>query len=602
MISSNQKNDYLKSLVSVLPEKPGVYQFLDAEQKIIYIGKAKNLKKRISSYFTKIHDIGKIRVLVNKIADIKHIIVDTESDSLLLENNLIKKYQPRYNVLLKDDKTFPWICIKNELFPRVFLTRNIIKDGSIYYGPYTSVKMVRTILELIKQLYKLRTCNYKLSENNINKQKFKACLEYHIGNCKAPCIGKQTLEDYAQSITDTKYILKGNINTVTNCLKELMLTFSKNLKYEEAQQIKENIELLQKYQSKSAIVNPSINNIDVFSFIEDSKYAYVNFLKIVNGAVIQVQTFEMKKKLDEKKEDLLPMAIIEIRRRLISNSKEIIVPFKIEYNLPDAKFFVPKRGDKRKLLELSERNAKYYRQEKLKQQENVNAHKYTLRILNGIKKDLHLKELPVHIECFDNSNIQGSNAVGACVVFKNARPSKKDYRHFNIKTVKGADDFASMQEIIYRRYKRLLDEKQRLPQLIVVDGGKGQLSASVKSLDKLSLYGKIAIIGIAKRLEEIYFPDDPIPLYLDKTSVTLRVIQHLRNEAHRFGINFHRKKRSKGLVKSELNDIKGIGNKTVQTLLSEFHSVSKIKEASFEELEKIIGKAKAKLVIDYWKK
>ena len=598
MVKKSNNIEYIKSLLNVLPNKPGIYQFFDKSEKIIYIGKAKNLKKRVSSYFFKKHISAKTQILVNKIRDIRHTIVDTEEDALLLENNLIKKYRPKYNVLLKDDKTYPWICIKNEDFPRIFLTRNVIKDGSLYFGPYTSVKLVRNILDMLKHHYKTRTCKLKLSEENIQNGKYKVCLEYHIGNCKAPCIGNQTAKDYNDSINEIKNILTGNISSVTKHLRKLMLKYSELYKFEKANEIKEKIQFLEKFQSKSTVVNPRINNIDVFSIIDDEEYAYVNFLKVVNGSIIQAQNIEIKKKLDEDKTQLLPIAIIEIRQRVQSFSKEIIVPFNIDYSLNDIKFLIPKRGDKKKLLELSERNAKIYRLERHKQYEKINHSKHVDRILQTMQKDLRLNILPVHIEGFDNSNIQGTNPVASCVVFRNAKPSKKDYRKYNIKTVEGANDFASMEEIVYRRYKRLLDEKQSLPQLIIIDGGKGQLSAALKSIDKLELRNKIAIIGIAKKLEEIFFPEDPIPLYLDKNSETLKLIQQVRDEAHRFGITFHRDKRSKAMIKSELDEIKGIGEKTKQKLLIELKSIENIKKADFSELEKIVGKAKAKLVFD----
>ncbi len=599
---NKKRLEQLKSIAISLPDKPGVYQFYNSENKIIYVGKAKNLKKRVSSYFLKNYDSGKTKILISKINNIKYIVVNSEQDALLLENNLIKKYQPRYNVMMKDDKSFPWICIKNENFPRVFYTRKHIKDGSLYFGPYTSIKMVKVILDFFKQLYKLRTCNYNLSQKNIKQNKFKVCLEYHIGNCKAPCVEKQNEDEYNKAIDEIKNILKGNIYNVTKYLKNLMQKYADKYKFEEANKIKEKIKILENYQSKSTIVNPSINNVDVFSIIDDEKSAYVNFLKVVNGAIIQVHTLEMKKKLDETKEELLPMAITEIRQKLSIDSKEIILPFYPDIKLDYTKIIVPKRGDKKKLLELSERNVKYYRLEKIKQFERINPQKRYDRILNTIKKDLHLNNLPVHIEGFDNSNIQGTNAVASCVVFKNAKPFKKEYRKFNIKTVTGPNDFASMEEIVYRRYKRLIDENKSLPQLIVIDGGKGQLNAAIKSIKKLNLYGKIAIIGIAKRLEEIYFPEDPTPVYLDKNSESLKIIQQIRNEAHRFGITFHRDKRSKSMVKSELDEIKGIGEKTKQKLLEKFKSISKIKQADFNELEEIIGKAKAKLLLGYFQR
>ncbi len=589
----NKHIDYLRELVSALPEEPGVYQFFDEQEKIIYVGKAKRLKRRVASYFNKVHDVAKTNVMVRKIVDIKHLVVETEEDALLLENNLIKKHQPRYNILLKDDKSYPWICIKKETFPRVFITRQLVKDGSDYFGPYTSLRMVRTLMDLVRSLYKLRTCNLKLDEDAISKGKFKVCLEYHIGNCKAPCVGKEGFEDYRQTIDEIRNILKGNIKTVTDFLQVKMQALAENYEFEEAQLIKEKLNLLENYRSKSTIVNPAINNIDVYSILDDEDAAYVNFLKIVNGAVVQAHTIEIKKKLDESLEELLLMGIVEIRQKIFSSAKEIVVPFSLDLSMHNIGFTVPQRGDKKKLLDLSVRNLKYYRQEKLKQLEKRQPKKHADRILEGMKKDFRLQELPVHVECFDNSNIQGSHPVASCVVFRNAKPYKKDYRHFNIKTVVGANDFASMEEIIYRRYKRLLEENKSLPQMIVIDGGKGQLGAALSALEKLGLRGKIAIVGIAKRLEEIFFPGDPYPLYLDKNSESLKVVQHLRNESHRFAITFHRQKRSKAFIISELDEVQGIGPKTKQSLIATFKSVENIKKASLDDLEKCIGKSKA---------
>lgn len=594
----NKNIDYLKSLISALPEEPGVYQFFDENNTIIYVGKAKRLKRRVASYFNKVHDNAKTNIMVRKISEIRHIVVNSEEDALLLENNLIKKHQPRYNVLLKDDKSFPWICIKKENFPRVFVTRNLVKDGSEYFGPYTSVKMVRTLMDMIRSLYKLRTCNLNLNQEGILNGKFKVCLEYHIGNCKAPCVGKINNEEYNETIQSIRNILKGNIRMVTSHLKTKIADLVEEYKFEEAHIIKEKLELLDKYQSKSTIVNPSINNVDVYSILEDEESAYVNFLKVVNGAIIQAHTIELKKKIEESREDLLLLAITEIRQKIFSTAKEILLPFDLDLPFAGVKCLVPQRGDKRKLLDLSHRNVKYYRLEKLKQGEKSRKQSHSDRILERMKTDLRLKDLPVHIECFDNSNIQGTNPVASCVVFRNARPYKKDYRHFNIKTVIGANDFASMEEIIYRRYKRLLKEEQGLPQLIVIDGGKGQLGAALNSLDKLDLRGKISVIGIAKKLEEIYFPGDPYPLYLDKNSETLKTIQHLRNESHRFAITFHKQKRSKAFIGSELDNIKGIGPKTVQKLIQRFKSVENVKKATLKEISEEIGNSKA---ISVWK-
>jgi len=592
----------LTKLVKALPNKPGVYQYYNSEGTILYVGKAKDLKKRVSSYFTKNHENGKTAILVRQIDDIKIIVVGSEIEALLLENNLIKKYQPKYNIMLKDDKTYPWICIKNERFPRIFSTRNIVKDGSEYFGPYASVMMMNTILDLIRQLYPLRNCNYNLSKENINNNKFKVCLEYHIGNCKGPCVGEQSEENYNEAIDNIKAIIKGNINSVTKHLKPLMKQYSENLEFEKAQQIKEKIETLEKYQSKSVVVSPTINDVDVFSIVSDQKYGFVNYLKVINGAIIQGHTIELKKKLDETDDELLQIGIAELRLRFDSQSKEVIVPFRPELDDENIKFLVPQRGDKKKLLELSERNAKYYRLERNKQKANVSPTKHSDRILERMQKDLRMPDKPIHIECFDNSNIQGTNPVAACVVFKDAKPSKRDYRHFNIKTVEGPDDFASMEEVVYRRYKRLLEEKQSLPQLIIIDGGKGQLSSALKSIDRLGLRGKITIIGIAKKLEEIYFPEDPIPLYLDKKSESLKLIQYLRNEAHRFGITHHRNKRSKGAIKSELAEVEGIGYKTAQQLLWKFKSVARVRKASLQELEATISKKRAKIVFEHFNK
>lgn len=578
---------------------PGVYQYFDKNGKILYVGKAKDLKKRVSSYFTKTHENGKTRVLVKKIAEIKHIVVQTEADALLLENNLIKKHQPRYNVLLKDDKSYPWICIKNESFPRVFLTRNVIKDGSEYFGPYTSVKIAKALLSLIKELYTIRTCNYHLSKSNIEEEKFKVCLEYHIKNCLGPCEGLQTEDNYLVDIKEVRNIIKGNFKSAIKQFEKVMRDFAQRAEFEEAQKIKEKLELLQNYQAKSTIVNPSINNVDVFSIVSDESFAYINFLKISHGAIIQSHTLEIKKKLDESDEELLALAIIEIRQLFKSQTKEIYTPFDLDFG-DLIKVTVPKVGDKKRIVEFSERNAKYFRQEQFKQIQIVDPDRHTTRIMQQMQKDLRLKKEPRHIECFDNSNIQGTHPVAACVVFKDGKPSKKDYRHFNIKTVEGPDDFASMEEVVHRRYKRLLDEGSDLPQLIIIDGGKGQLSAAVKSLEILGLKGKIAILGIAKRLEEIYFPNDSVPLYLDKKSETLKIIQRLRNEAHRFGIAHHRNKRSKSAIQNELDGIEGIGEKTTLKLLQKFKSIKRIKEAKLEEIVELIGEDKGKKVYRFY--
>ena len=585
--------------VQTLPDSPGVYQYFDKNDVIIYIGKAKNLKKRVSSYFTKNHDNAKTRILVKQIISIKHIVVDSETDALLLENNLIKKYKPKYNILLKDDKSYPWICIKKERFPRVFLTRRVIKDGSEYFGPYTSLKTVRVLLDLIKELYSIRTCNYDLSKQKINEGKYKVCLEYHLKNCKGGCENLQPESKYQEEIAAIRNIVKGNFKESLDKFNQMMLTFSKNMEFEEAQKIKEKVILLSKYQSKSTIINPSINNVDVFSIISDETHGYVNFFKISNGAIIQSHTTEIKKKLDETDKEMLELFIVEIRQRFNSLTKEIYVPFKVNLG-EELKVTIPKLGDKKRIIELSERNAKYYRQEQFKQIKIVDPDRHVKRIMGQMKKDLRLSSEPRHIECFDNSNIQGTNPVAACVVFKDGKPSKKDYRHYNIKTVEGPDDFASMEEVVYRRYRRLLEEKESLPQLIIVDGGKGQLSSALKSLDLLGLRGEIAIIGIAKRLEEIYYPDDPIPLYLDKRSETLKITQYLRNEAHRFGITLHRNKRSKSAIKSELEQIPNIGKQTITNLLKKFKSAKRVKEASFEDIKLEIGSARALKVYQFY--
>jgi excinuclease ABC subunit C len=600
------KKKYFRSMstplevqIKTLPNAPGVYQYYDKENTILYVGKAKNLKKRVSSYFTKNHDNAKTRVLVRKIVTIQHIVVNSEKDALLLENNLIKKYQPRYNIMLKDDKTYPWICIKKERFPRIFMTRRVIKDGSEYFGPYTSVRTVKALLDLIRELYPLRTCNYDLKQEKIAAGKFKKCLEFHLGNCAAPCEDLQTEADYNKSVIAIRNIIKGNFKQSLDAFQQIMMDFAEKMEFEEAQKIKEKIDRLANYQAKSTIVNPSINNVDVFSIISDESYGYVNFFKIANGSIIQSHTTEIKKKLDETDREILELAIVEIRQRFHSVSKEIYVPFEVEVG-DDVKVTIPKLGDKKRIVELSERNAKYYRQEQFKQIKIVDPDRHVKRIMSQMQKDLRLSEEPRHIECFDNSNIQGTNPVAACVVFKDGKPSKKEYRHFNIKTVEGPDDFASMEEVVYRRYKRLLSEGEPLPQLIVIDGGKGQLSSALKSLDVLGLRGKIAIIGIAKRLEEIYYPGDSIPMYLDKKSETLKIIQHLRNEAHRFGITFHRNKRSKGAIKSELEEVPNIGKQTITSLLRKFKTVKRVKNANFEELKEVVGKARAEKIYQYY--
>jgi excinuclease ABC subunit C len=590
-----------KSILSLIPHNPGVYQFIDSAGIVIYVGKAKNLNKRVTSYFSK-NQSGKTVALLRKTADIRHIVVDNESDALLLENNLIKKHQPRYNILLKDDKTFPWICVKNEPFPRVFSTRNPIRDGSVYFGPYTSGLMVKTLISFIKQIYKLRTCTHNLTKSNIEAGKFKVCLEYHLGNCKAPCVGKQQESNYLENIDQIKDILKGNISSVIDHLKRTMVKYSQELRFEEAQSVKEKIEILSRFRSRSIVVSNTIRNVDVFAFTQEADNAYVNYLKVVHGAVIQALTVELKIRLNEEKESILGFAITEIRQRLLSDSPEIILPFKPDILLDKVIYTVPKAGEKQKLLELAERNAIYYKLEQKKKRMEHSPQVRTGKNLEKLKNDLHMPVLPVHIECFDNSNIMGTNPVAACVVFRNARPSKNEYRHFNIKTVTGPDDFSSMEEIVYRRYRRMSEENQNPPQLIIIDGGKGQLSSAMKSIDKLGLREKITVIGIAKKLEEIYFPGDSVPIYLDKNSISLKIIQQLRNEAHRFGINFHRNKRSSEMIKSDLDQIKGIGPKTKEILLKHFDSVDKIKSASGEELENLVGSAKSAILSEYFRK
>jgi len=589
----------LELQIQTLPDSPGVYQYFDKDDKLLYVGKAKNLKKRVMSYFNKLHDSGRINVMVRKIARVKHIVVLTESEALLLENNLIKKLQPRYNVLLKDDKTYPWICIKKEPFARVFSTRKIIKDGSEYFGPYTSFKVVYTLLDLIKELYPLRTCNYDLSEQNIRSGKYKVCLEYHLGNCKGPCEGHEPLQVYQDHVDAIRQILKGNFKESLKDFRKTMQNLAMDMRFEEAQKIKEKIEVLENYQSRSTVFNPKISNLDVFSIVSDESMAYVNFIQVSHGAIIRSHTMEIKKKLDEPDEELLELAVVELRERFDLRSKEILAPFPLDLG-ENVIVSVPKLGDKKTILDMSERNARYFRLDQLKQIKIVDPDRHITRIMAQMKKDLRLPEEPRHIECFDNSNIQGTNPVSACVVFKDGKPSKKDYRHFNIKTVEGPDDFASMEEVVFRRYRRLLDENEPLPQLIIIDGGKGQLSSALKSLDQLGLRGKITILGIAKRLEEIYYPGDSVPLYLDKKSETLKIIQHLRNEAHRFGITFHRDKRSKGALKTSMETIPGIGEKTMVTLIKHFKSVKRLTAAPEEEIAKVVGPARAKKIAEFY--
>lgn len=589
--------DDVKETLAVIPHQPGCYQFLNEKGTVIYVGKAKDLKKRVSSYFNKIQEHPKTRILVRNIRKIKYIVVNTEEDTFLLENNLIKQLRPRYNVMLKDDKSYPSIVVKNEFFPRVYKTRNIVKDGSKYYGPYTSVQSVNALLDIFRRVYKVRTCRLNLTPENIAAGKFKVCLEYHIKRCEGPCEGLQSLESYDKNIREITEILKGNVNIIEKQIQEKMQMLSTQMRYEEAHELREKLMLIQNFRDKSQVISNIKYNLDVFSIEEDENAAYINYLHVVNGGITQAYTFEYRKKLDETAEELLGMGIVEMRQRYGSDSREIIVPFIPELKLNGVEFTIPQRGDKRSLLTLSEKNVKQYKIDKLKKSEMLNPEQRTTRILKAVQNDLRLKELPWHIECFDNSNIQGTNPVAACVVFKKAKPSKKDYRHYNVKSVVGPDDYASMREIVERRYSRLLNEGSPLPQLIVIDGGKGQLHAAVESLQKIGLYGKIAVIGIAKRLEEIYYPGDSVPLYIDKNSETLKLIQQLRDEAHRFGITFHRQKRSKSQLVSELDGVKGIGPETKKRLLTHFKSIKRLKEANEAEIMALIGKNKGSLIM-----
>lgn len=593
-------SEHIETLLKTIPEKPGVYRYFDAEQNILYVGKAKNLRKRVASYFTKAHDNSRLRLLVSKIADIKTLVVETEYDALLLENNLIKEHQPRYNVSLKDDKTYPWICLKKEPYPRIFYTRKKIRDGSEYFGPYASVTSVKTLLTFIRENFPLRTCTLDLSEKHISAKKYRACLDYHIGTCKAPCIALQTEEEYNNNIRQIKNIIRGNVSSVIRELKHKMNGLAESMAFEKAQEVKEKIDALEKFQAKSMVVSNTITDIDVVGMVKEDDTYFITYFRVVNGAIISSHSVEAKRKLDETDSDVLLYALYDMRTEAQSTSKEIVTSFYPDSEFPDARFFVPKAGDKKMLLDLCVRNADQHRIDKHRQLAVTDPEEHTRRILQQMKKDLRMSEEPVRIDCFDNSNIQGHHPVSAMTVFINAKPAKKEYRHFNVKTVEGPDDFATMEEVIYRRYSRVLEEGSGMPQLIVVDGGKGQLSAACNSLQKLGLFGKVSIIGIAKRLEEIYYPGDPIPLYLDKKSETLRIIQHIRDEAHRFGITHHRKRRSKSTISTELSKIKGIGEVTARKLLSVFRSVKKIKETPLEELEKVAGKASARLVYDYF--
>ena len=583
-----------------MPSEPGVYRYYDKKGEILYVGKAKNLKNRVLSYFNKSQIGYKTRMMVSKIVRLETTVVNSEYDALLLENNLIKEYQPFYNILLKDDKSYPWICIKKEPFPRIFLTRNVIKDGSEYYGPYAKVKQAKTLIEVIKNIYKLRTCSLNLAPEKIEEGKYKVCLEYHIKNCSGPCEGLESEEEYAQKLNAIRGIIKGEFKVAREYLEAEMYNYAAKLEFENAQQSKEKLQILENYQTHTTIVSSNINDVDVFGIISDEAAAYVNYFKIKNGSIIQSYTTEIKKMLDETDEEILEEALIEIRNKFNSTSTEIFLPFHLNIEIPHVKLIVPKLGDKKRIVELSEKNAMEYRVEKLKQVQIVDPERHTNRIMAEMKKLLRLPEEPRHIEGFDNSNIQGTNPVSACVVFKDGKPSKADYRIFHVKTVEGPNDFATMEEVIYRRYSRLLDEGEPLPQLILIDGGKGQLSSAVKSLKLLGLYGKISIIGIAKRLEEIFFPEDPVPLYLDKKSETLKVLQRVRDESHRFGVKHHRTRRKNSTIKSELEEIPGVGEKTIQQLLSKLKSVKRIKEASLETLEEILGKSKAKAVWEHF--
>lgn len=589
----------LEVQIKTLPLSPGVYLYFDKTDRLLYVGKAKKLKKRVSSYFTKSHDSYRIKTMVKNISRIEHIVVETETDALLLENSLIKSRSPRYNIMLRDDKTYPWLCIKNERFPRIFLTRKMIKDGSEYYGPYTSIRTVRTLMELVKSLYPIRTCKYDLQEEKIQAGKYKLCLEYHIGNCKGPCVGLQNESTYNRNIEAIRNIVKGDFKDAVNHFHNLMKEHAEKMEFEDAQRIKEKLDILTRYQTKSTVVNPNISNVDIFTIVSDEAAGYVNYIQINHGSITRSHTMELKKQLDESDKELLELAIVELRTRFDSQSTEIYTQFEVEVG-ENIKVTVPKLGDKKRVVELSERNAKFFRQEQFKTIKIVDPDRHVNRLMIQMKADLRLDEEPRHMECFDNSNIQGTNPVAACVVFKNGKPSKSDYRHFNIKTVDGPDDFASMEEVVYRRYRRLLEENEPLPQLVIVDGGKGQLSSGVTALERLGLRGKIPIIGIAKRLEELFYPNDPVPLYLDKRSESLKIIQQMRNEAHRFGINHHRNKRSKQAIETELDEIPGIGEKTTVELLRHFRSVKRVKQATQQELVPIVGISKAQKIIDFY--
>ena len=592
--------DFLRDKILGLPEKPGVYKYFDKEGVIIYVGKAKNLKRRVSSYFTKNHDDFKTTILVRKIVALEYTVVDTEMDALLLENSLIKEFQPKYNINLKDDKSYPYIKITKERYPKVFPIRNLVKDGSEYFGPYASIRIMHTVLDLCQKLYPTRNCNLKMTPTGIDEGKYQVCLEFHIGNCKGPCVGNQSELAYQESIQHIRHILKGHLGEVKTHLKDLMHESAENLRFEEAQQYKDKLDLLQKYQSKSTVVSPTVGDVEVYSISSTDKLAFVNFLRVSQGIIVISRNIEVRKKIDEPEEEILVHVIGEMRNHYGDECREMITAIAIDW--PDDKVILthPKVGDKRKLLDLSIKNAMLYRQEKLQQYEKLNPQIRVDRLMEQMKNDLRLTEYPVHIECFDNSNFQGAYPVSACVVFKDGKPSKNDYRHFNVKTVDGPNDFATMKEAILRRYGRLLSENQPLPQLVVVDGGKGQLSSAVEALQELGIYGKLAIIGIAKRLEELYYPNDPLPLYIDKKSETLKVIQHMRDEAHRFGITHHRQRRDKGTLKTALTEIPGIGPAKAKLLLKEFKSVTRVKTASVDTLTPIVGKASADIIVQFY--
>lgn len=598
---TNSKNFHqVKQKIKYLPSNPGVYQFLNNAGKIIYVGKAKNLKKRVASYFNKNnYDTAKLKILVKQIAEIRHILVESETDALLLENTLIKKHKPKYNVLLKDDKTYPYICVSSEPFPRVYQTRNRDEQDASYFGPYASVNMVKTVLGLITSLYPLRNCKYKLNKSNIEKGKFRVCLEYHIGNCKGPCEGRQTEDEYNENIRGIINILRGNFNEVKNILKEKMQKYSAEYEFEEAQRIKEKLQILDKYRSKSIVVNTTLKDLDVFSYLEETKFAYVNYMKVVNGSIVQSKTTEIKKVLDESGKELLALIIADTLNKESNNKGELILPFHPGIKLKNKKITVPKIGDRKKLLLLSERNAKHFIMERRKQQSSGNLKIRRSEQLDAMRKELNIKEIPFHIECFDISSTMGKNPVAACVVFRNGVPSRKEYRHYYIKTVNTPDDYASMKEAVSRRYAKLIKENISLPQLIVIDGGKGQLGSAVEALRENNLDEKISVIAIAKKLEEIYVPGDPLPLYLNKQSLTLRIVQHIRNEAHRFSIRLHRKKRSADQTESQLLKVEGIGSKTIEKLYRDFKSFERIKNASFDEIAGSIGKSKADLILNF---